>query len=99
MENKKTTIKKTKVSTKKVDKPKKPQEKNYILQIETYYNFKLKFKEAIYSNTISEESDIKFSVFQKLGIYNDIIEDFIKNNPNNPPPGKIDAEFKGQTIK
>ena len=119
MENKKTTTKKTKVSTKKVDKPKKPQEKNYILQIETYYNFKLKFKEAIYSNTISEESDycivsdswlktwkkyvnykdIKFSVFQKLGIYNDIIEDFIKNNPNNPPPGKIDAEFKGQTVK
>ena len=119
MENKKTTTKKTKVSTKKVDKPKKPQEKNYILQIETYYNFKLKFKEAIYSNTISEESDycivsdswlktwkkyvnykdIKFSVFQKLGIYNDIIEDFIKNNPNNPPPGKIDSEFKGQTVK
>ena len=119
---KKSTINKGKGNEKsKIEKGKKNSEKNYILQIEKYYYFKVKFKKEIFSNsnTIPKESDYcivsdawlktwkkyvnykdsKFLIFQNLDASHEIIEDFIKNNPNNPKPGKIDSEFKGQTTK
>ena len=118
MENKMT--KKVKIETKTINKPKKTQEKNYIFQIEKYYNFEVKFNESIYSDKIiSKESDycivsdswlktwkeyinyeeMKDPVSQKMDIHNDILEDFINHHPNNKSPGKIDADFKGQTLK
>ena len=119
---KKSTINKGKGNEKsKIEKGKKNSEKNYILQIEKYYYFKVKFKKEIFSNSnsIPKESDYcivsdawlktwkkyvnykdsKFLIFQNLDASDEIIEDFIKNNPNNPKPGKIDSEFKGQTTK
>ena len=120
-QNKSTTTKKNNNEKSLTSKIKKNSEKNYILQIEKYYYFDIKFMKEVYSNsnTIPKESDYcivsdtwlntwkkyvnyedsKFLIFQNLNAGDDIIEDFIKNNPTNPKPGKIDAEFKGQTAK
>ena len=46
----------------------------------------------------SGRPDCRIRVFIRI-LHNDILEDFIKNHPNNLAPGKIDADFKGQTAK